>query len=98
LTSIPALEKLAALLISSPDTRIEIGGHTNTIPPDTYCLELSAARAEAVRAFLIGRGVSPAQIVARGYGKSRPVIPYDKYNRAGRLKNQRVEIRILGAD
>jgi outer membrane protein OmpA-like peptidoglycan-associated protein len=90
-----ALDELARYLSLFPNTVIEIGGHTNTIPPEDYCLELSTARALAVRQYLLARGVSVDQVLAKGYGKSSPIISYDKYNRAGRTKNQRVEIRFL---
>lgn len=93
-----ALDELAQYLLLFPKTVIEIGGHTNTIPPESYCLELSTARALAVRQYLLARGASGDQVTAKGYGKSAPIIPYDKYNRAGRSTNQRVEIRILALD
>ena len=93
-----ALDELALYLSLFPKTVIEIGGHTNTIPPEAYCLELSMARALAVRQYLLARGASADQVLAKGYGKSAPIIPYDKYNRAGRSINQRVEIRIHALD
>ena len=97
-TAYAALDELARYLSLFPKTVIEIAGHTNTIPPEDYCLELSTARALAVRQYIIGQGVSVDQVHAKGYGKSSPIIPYDKYNRAGRITNQRVEIRFLSVD
>ncbi len=93
-----ALDELSEYLRLFPQTIIEIGGHTNTIPPEDYCLELSTARAIAVQQYLIARGASVDQVHAKGYGKASPIIPYDKYNRAGRSTNQRVEIRIRSVD
>jgi len=89
------LEALYRFLREHAGLVIEIGGHTNTVPPDDYCDALSLARAEAVRNWLIDRGVLPERLQARGYGKKEPIIRYDPYSRMGRLKNQRVEIRIL---
>ena len=89
------LEALYRFLREHPGMVIEIGGHTNTVPPDNYCDALSLARAEAVRNWLIDRGVLPDRLRAKGYGKRQPIIRYDPYSRAGRIKNQRVEIRII---
>lgn len=89
------LDELAEYLMAYPKTMIEIGGHTNTIPPDDYCNELSTQRAKAVRDYLVSQGVPSARLQYKGYGKTEPLIAYDKYNKEARLKNQRVEIKIL---
>ena len=89
------LNELAAFLKAYPKTIIEIGGHTNTIPPDDYCNKLSTARAKAVQDYLISQGVPDYRLEYKGYGKTDPLIPYDKYNKEARFKNQRVEIKIL---
>lgn len=93
--SYKVLDELAAYLKAYPKTVIEIGGHTNTIPPDSYCNELSKARAKSVQEYLISRGIPDYRLKYKGYGKTDPLIPYDKYNREARVKNQRVEIKIL---
>lgn len=93
--SYKVLDELAAYLKAHPKTIIEIGGHTNTIPPDDYCNELSKARAKSVQEYLISRGIPDYRLKFKGYGKTDPLIPYDKYNREARVKNQRVEIKIL---
>lgn len=93
--SYKVLDELAAYLKANPKTIIEIGGHTNTIPPDDYCNRLSTARAKSVQEYLISRGIPDYRLEYKGYGKTDPLIPYDKYNREARTKNQRVEIKIL---
>lgn len=93
--SYKVLNELADYLLTYPKTVIEIGGHTNTVPPENYCNALSTARAKAVQQYLIGRGVPEARLKYKGYGKSDPIIVYDLYNKEARLKNQRVEIKIL---
>jgi len=75
---------------------IEIGGHTNNIPPDEYCDRLSTARAKAVADYLYNRGVNQDRISYRGYGKRNPIA--SNRSSAGRRKNQRVEIKILRID
>ncbi len=93
--SYKVLKELAAFLKAYPRTVIEIGGHTNTIPPDDYCNRLSALRAKSVQDYLITQGVPDTRLEYKGYGKQIPLIPYDKYNKDARFKNQRVEIKIL---
>ena len=78
-----------------PKTVIEIGGHTNTVPPDDYCNHLSTQRAKSVQEYLVSQGVPETRLKYKGYGKTDPIIAYDKYNKDARQKNQRVEIKIL---
>jgi outer membrane protein OmpA-like peptidoglycan-associated protein len=93
--SYKVLNELADYLKAYPKTMIEIGGHTNTIPSDEYCDSLSTSRAKSVQEYLISQGITPSRLMYKGYGKRDPLIPYDKYNKEARLKNQRVEIKIL---
>lgn len=93
--SYEVLDELAAYLKEYPKTVIEIGGHTNTVPPEDYCIHLSTQRAKSVQEYLISQGVPANRLQYKGYGKSDPIIAYDKYNKEARLKNQRVEIKIL---
>lgn len=93
--SYEVLDELAAYLKEYPKTVIEIGGHTNTVPPEDYCIHLSTQRAKSVQEYLISQGVPATRLQYKGYGKSDPIIAYDKYNKEARLKNQRVEIKIL---
>lgn len=72
---------------------IEIGGHTNGVPPDDYCNWLSSARAKNVADYLYKRGIPTFRIKHRGYGKTRPIASNNTLE--GRRKNQRVEIKIL---
>lgn len=93
--SYQVLDELAAYLKEYPKTVIEIGGHTNTVPPEDYCIHLSTQRAKSVQEYLISQGVPANRLQYKGYGKSDPIIAYDKYNKEARFKNQRVEIKIL---
>lgn len=93
--SYPVLDEIAAFMRQNPDIVIEIGGHTNTKPSHSYCDDLSAARAKSVMDFLITKGVSKHQLQYKGYGKNKPLVPNDTYNRSAQAKNQRVEIKIL---
>ncbi|MCB0596260.1 MAG: OmpA family protein, partial [Phaeodactylibacter sp.] len=87
------LDEVYDFLEVNNDVVIEIGGHTNGLPPDDYCDRLSTARAKAVADYLASKGISRKRLQYKGYGKREPVAsnktPY------GRRKNQRVEIKIL---
>lgn len=72
----------------------EIGGHTDSQGRETMNLELSTERAEAVRSALVSRGVSPRQLVARGYGETRPIDDND--SESGREANRRITFTLLG--
>ncbi|RMG77012.1 MAG: OmpA family protein [Bacteroidetes bacterium] len=96
--SYEVLDELYEFLKDNQDVRVEIGGHTNTIPDTDYCDRLSTARAKAVVDYLISKGIDSSRLEYKGYGKRQPIIRNDKYNLEARKKNQRVEIRILSMD
>jgi outer membrane protein OmpA-like peptidoglycan-associated protein len=93
--SYKVLNELVEYLKAYPKTVIEVGGHTNTIPPDDYCNQLSTQRAKSVQEYLISQGIPATRLQYKGYGKTDPLIANDKYNKEAKLKNQRVEIKIL---
>jgi OOP family OmpA-OmpF porin len=85
------LDSIAKVLASTPSLRVEIGGHTDEGGTPADNMHLSNLRAEAVRNYLVAKGVPFQQMVARGYGSSMPRTP-DTSPR-GRAANRRVEIR-----
>ena len=87
------LDEVYDFLMANPKVSIEIGGHTNTIPPHSYCDELSARRASSVRSYIVDRGIVADRITYKGYGKREPLT--EETSLAGRKKNQRVEVTIL---
>lgn len=66
-----------------------IAGHTDAIGSEDYNLKLSEKRAQAVRGYLIERGVTPGRLIAKGYGEMYPVASND--TEAGRDLNRRSE-------
>ena len=74
-------------------------GHTDSIGSVAYNQKLSVRRAESVKAYLVGKGVEANRIYTEGKGKSQPIAPntiHGKDNPAGRAKNRRVEIEVVG--
>ncbi|MDF1699411.1 MAG: OmpA family protein [Saprospiraceae bacterium] len=88
-----SLSTLGEFLIANKSVKIEIGGHTSSIPSHEYCDKLSNDRAQSVRDYLISLGISPENIVAKGYGKRAP--KYSNHSSFGRKSNQRVNVTIL---
>jgi outer membrane protein OmpA-like peptidoglycan-associated protein len=84
------LSKIAQQLTG--DYRISIEGHTDSVGSDAMNQSLSEARANAVRDFLVARGVAAARITTSGRGESTPVAPNE--TAAGRQQNRRVELII----
>jgi len=91
--SYAVLDQVAASLAANPDIRIEIAGYTDATGPVGINIQLSAARAAAVRAYLARKGVAPLRMVARGYGARNPIAT--NATPAGRAQNRRVELHKL---
>jgi OOP family OmpA-OmpF porin len=87
------LDSIATLLLAHPAVKIEIAGHTDNAGSAADNMHLSTLRAEAVRNYLVAKGVPFQQMVARGYGATIPRT-LDTTPR-GRAANRRVEIRRL---
>lgn len=91
--SYKALNELLSYLQYKDDIKIEIAGHTDNIGKDSDNLELSRQRAEAIRNYLVRKGIQPARLQAKGYGATQPVA--DNETEEGRQLNRRTEVRIL---
>ena len=68
-------------------------GHTDSIGTDAYNQKLSERRANAVKEYLVSKGVDPKKIYTEGKGKRQPVA--DNRTKEGRAKNRRVEIEVV---
>jgi OOP family OmpA-OmpF porin len=88
------LEKVLPLLRREPKAAIEIGGHTDGYGAADYNVQLSRHRAEAVRQYLISRGVTN-RLTAVGYGATQP-LSSDK-TKTGLRNNRRIELRVKGS-
>jgi outer membrane protein OmpA-like peptidoglycan-associated protein len=88
---VPELDQWADYFQHNPQVTAEIDGHTDSIGPSSYNQTLSERRAEAVKNYLIKKGVDPKRFVAKGFGESQPVAP--NTTSEGRQKNRRVELK-----
>ena len=69
-------------------------GHTDAVGSDAYNQKLSVARSEAVKAYLVSKGIDKNRIYTEGKGETSPVA--DNKTKEGRAKNRRVEIEVVG--
>jgi OOP family OmpA-OmpF porin len=69
-------------------------GHTDSVGSDAYNQKLSVARSEAVKAYLVSKGIEKNRVYTEGKGEKQPVA--DNKTAEGRAKNRRVEIEVVG--
>jgi len=86
------LDKLTAFLNEYPKRTASIEGYTDSMGSDEMNQSLSQRRADAVKGYLVGRGVSSDRLSASGRGENSPVA--DNESAAGRQQNRRVEVVI----
>jgi OOP family OmpA-OmpF porin len=91
--SFPLLDRAVEVLKNYPAIKLEISGHTDNRGKADFNRDLSQKRAEAVRDYLISRGVPAERLAAVGYGMDKPIA--DNKTESGRAKNRRTEFRIL---
>jgi outer membrane protein OmpA-like peptidoglycan-associated protein len=88
------LARVAGILLTYPDLKLQVEGYTDNIGSDEYNQKLSQQRADAVRDFLVAQGVQAGNITSTGYGKAQPVA--DNSTSAGRAQNRRVQLVVSG--
>jgi outer membrane protein OmpA-like peptidoglycan-associated protein len=88
------LARISGIVLAYPDLRLEIEGHTDSVGSDEFNQKLSEKRAASVRDYLVDNNVSINNVIARGFGKTRPVA--DNSTAAGRKLNRRVEMIVSG--
>ncbi len=89
------LDEVATAVAAQPDLRIEIQGYTDSVGADAYNLKLSQRRADAVKYYLVSKGVNGSTLSAHGYGKANPLVSNDTAE--NRAKNRRVAFEVTNA-
>lgn len=92
-SSFKAIDELASAMNAKKTMEIEIAGHTDNVGNKETNLKLSQERAEAVRTYLIKKGIEASRITAKGYGDTKPVA--NNSTEAGRQQNRRTEVKII---
>ena len=90
---IPVLEDVARIMKERPDMRVKITGHTDNVGADEANMGLSMRRADAIKTYLVGRGVNAERLLTDGKGESSPVDTND--TDLGRARNRRIEFSVL---
>jgi len=85
------LNRISEILKENRNYIIEIAGHTDSVGTNEYNLILSKNRADAVKNYLINKGIESERIHSKGFGNAFPVET--NQTEEGRAKNRRVEIK-----
>jgi len=89
---VPDLDQHVAYLTANPSSPVTVEGHTDYIGSDQYNQKLSERRANAVRKYLIEKGIASSRIQVVGYGEQRPIA--DNMTKEGRAINRRAEFEV----
>lgn len=92
-TSFKEIDELAEFMKLRKNISIEIAGHTDNVGAADANLKLSQSRAEAVKNYLVKKGIDAARVQAKGYGDTQPIESND--TDAGKKRNRRTEVRII---
>jgi OOP family OmpA-OmpF porin len=91
--SFTVLDRAIAVLKEYPDLKMEIQGHTDNRGKADYNRNLSQKRADAVRTYLVTKGIAAERLTAVGYGMDKPIA--DNKTESGRATNRRTEFQLI---
>ena len=90
----PLLDEVATEMRHHPEIKkVQIEGHTDSRATREHNQKLSEERAESVKSYLVGKGVSAQRLTTKGFGQDKPIA--DNKTEEGRFKNRRVDFRII---
>ncbi|MDQ6813280.1 MAG: OmpA family protein [Bacteroidota bacterium] len=91
--SFEKLDEIVSIMNKYPNYNLKLGGHTDSKEgSDVSSTKLSIARVDAVKSYVVGKGVSESRLQAKGFGETRPVAP--NKTAIGRAQNRRVEMEL----
>jgi outer membrane protein OmpA-like peptidoglycan-associated protein len=90
--SFAPLDQVAAIMKQHGSYKLDVSGHTDNVGDRAKNKALSVNRVNAVRDYLVSKGIDGSRISAAGYGDEKPVA--DNKTAAGRAKNRRVEMKV----
>jgi OOP family OmpA-OmpF porin len=91
--SFATLDEAAETLKARSQVRVEIQGYTDNVGKPEMNQALSEKRAQSVKNYLVGKGVSASQLETKGYGEASPIA--DNNTKEGRAKNRRIDFKVL---
>ena len=91
-SSFKGLNDVAKIMTENPGIELAIDGHTDNVGSDAFNQTLSDNRANAVKTYLVSKGVDASRITATGYGESKPIAT--NATAAGRQQNRRSELTL----
>lgn len=92
----PILDEGIAALEKYPEKKVAVEGYTCSIGTEEYNLRLSEKRADAVKAYMVEKGIAADRLSTTGYGEANPVA--DNATRQGREMNRRVEFKVMNGE
>ena len=93
--SYTVLDRAVQVLKEFPEIRLEIQGHTDNRGRATYNKDLSQRRADAVRTYMVSRGIAAERLTSVGFGMEQPIA--DNSSESGRARNRRTEFKLISA-
>ena len=95
------LNKIAIQLLERPTLQIEIASHTDIDAKKEDALDFTTKRANNIKKYLIGRGVNPNRLIAKGYGFDKPLVKCKDYfncTATEKRQNRRVCFKVILGD
>ena len=90
---VPVLDEAVDILKKHTNKRVIIEGHTDAIGSDAYNMKLGMRRANAVKNYLVDKGISADMLSTESFGESQPVA--ENTTKEGRAMNRRVEFKVM---
>jgi len=102
--SYPHLDSIAEFMFKNPTVILEVGNHCDAQASESYSMNLTQKRAEAIVAYLVSKGITKERLTAKGYHDSKPLIPEEKMAHLkskneienANQQNRRSEFKIVG--